>query len=150
MISDLNPDEIILQTQYWTVELSYKQVYLGRCVVILNRQVDDLGKLSVEEQLDFFNVVQKLQNACKITFGATNFNWTCLMNDAYKSTPPKPWVHWHFRPRYKDQLVFDGIKFNDPNFGSHYDKNLEKEKPNVDFSPEFRKKIILEIQKYLD
>ena len=48
------------------------------------------------------------------------FNWSCLMNDAFKDSSPKPQVHWHFRPRYENPVEIGGHVFKDSNFGHHY------------------------------
>ena len=65
-------------------------------------------------------VVKKLENLFKETFNATMFNWSCLMNDAFKDSSPKPQVHWHFRPRYENPVEIGGHVFKDSNFGHHY------------------------------
>lgn len=39
------------------------------------------------------------------------------MNSAYRTDPPNPEIHWHFIPRYKNEIEFDGIIFKDPDFG---------------------------------
>lgn len=111
--------EIVLETQYWKIVLIPNQLYLGRSVLVLKRPCGDLADLSQTEVLDFFELVKKLQNALKLAFGATMFNWECLMNNAYLSNPAKPQVHWHFRARYKNTVEFGGQEFSDPNFGHH-------------------------------
>jgi len=72
------------------------------------------------------------------------FNWTCLMNGAYKNNPPDPHVHWHARPRYSKPVVFEGIEFEDKEFGHHYARHTDRE-----VSTEIFKKIINEIQNNL-
>jgi diadenosine tetraphosphate (Ap4A) HIT family hydrolase len=120
-------NDLIYQTNFWKVILMPDQTYLGRCVVVLNRKCGSLAELSSEEISDFFdNVVKKLENAFRINFNATMFNWTCLMNDAYLGANPDPQVHWHFRPRYRESVNFLGEIFTDPNFGYHYEKGTEK------------------------
>lgn len=113
----------IYKTKYWNIELNKDQAYLGRCLIILIRKCDDLAKLKKEEILDFLDVVKKLENAIRKIFGATMFNWTCLMNNAYKSKNPKPQVHWHCRPRYKNPVKFSEIIFEDKEFAHHYNNN---------------------------
>ncbi len=66
------------------------------------------------------------------------------MNDAYKKSPPKPHIHWHFRPRYDRKVEFAGLLFEDPEFGSHYDKNR-----TLEVSDETKKKIIEKIKENL-
>ncbi len=116
---------VILETNYWRVELAEKQIYLGRSYVSCKSGRKSLSELTPEEWLDFQEVVKKLEHVFTETFGATMFNWTCLMNDAYKSDPPNPHVHWHFRPRYQKPVEFMGNTFIDPNFAHHYDGSTE-------------------------
>lgn len=86
-------DKIIFETPYWFIKLMPKQLYLGRCVIVLKRKCGNLAGLNQEEVIDFSEVVKKLEGTLRKTFQATMFNWTCLMNDAYKEAPPNPQVH---------------------------------------------------------
>ena len=135
---------LIYETKHWKVFLAFEQSYLGRCVVVLKRHCGDLAELKREEWLDFVELVRKLESALRKAFGATMFNWTCLMNNAYQHDPPNPHVHWHFRPRYDHEVKFAGEVFRDPDFGYHYDR-----KRTQMVSEEVKRKIIEEIRKYL-
>jgi len=143
-MSDQRPR--IIETPYWEVILMDKQLYLGRSVVVLKRPCGDMAELNQEEILDFFDLVRKLESALRQTFGATMFNWGCLMNDAYRETLPKPQVHWHFRPRYDHAVQFAGQTFADPNFGHHYLRGPEDE---ATASAELLNLIATEIKKNL-
>ena len=77
------------------------------------------------------------------------FNWTCLMNGGYRQEPYKPFMHWHFRPRYNKKVESEGKIFEDLDFGRHYDFKQEKELPEIDFDQDFRQKIIKAIQKVI-
>lgn len=121
--------DYIMETPCWTVFLNPDQYYLGRSVVVAKRKVGDLADLTKDEWLDFANLVKNYEAALKKTFGATMFNWTCLMNDAYKNDPPVPQVHWHVRPRYIKPAVFEGIEFEDREFGHHYARHTDREVP---------------------
>lgn len=136
---------IILETEYWIVELNnYDQTCLGRSYVSAKREVGSMSDLTQEEWLDFSSVVKKLEASCKNVFGATMFNWTCLMNLAYQNDPPNPHVHWHFRPRYKNPVSFAGETFEDVAFGKHYERGTERK-----VTDEIASKIVETIQKYL-
>lgn len=137
--------DLIYKTKFWKVILSDDQTYLGRCVVMLNRNCGDLADLTHEELIDFLeNVVKKLEKAFREVFKARMFNWTCLMNNAYLESNPKPQVHWHFRPRYNiDVKVLDEV-FTDPNFGHHYKRNSDKVVSN-----EVREEIIKKVQAHV-
>ena len=123
------------------------QLYLGRSVVVLKRQCGDLAGLSQEEMLDWLELVKKLQDLLKKTFGATMFNWSCLMNNAYQVDPAKPQVHWHFRARYQHPVKFAGQVFSDPNFGHHA---LSSEHAERKVPEKVLEAITLELQKNLE
>ncbi len=136
---------IILETTYWKVELNnYDQTNLGRSYVTAKRDVGSMSDLSQEEWLDFGEVVKKLESACTRAFGATMFNWTCLMNLAYQNDPPNPHVHWHFRPRYKSSVSFASETFEDHAFGKHYERGTERK-----VSDEMATNITLAIKNHL-
>ncbi len=139
-------DEIIIyETDFWKVVLFPNQVYLGRCVIVLKRDCGEMSNLTPDEWMDFHkNVVQKLEYAFKKAFNATMFNWCCLMNHAFQSKNPKPHVHWHFIPRYKEDVEFAGKKFQDLEFAHHY--NLERK---MIVSKDILKNISEQVKKYL-
>lgn len=119
-------NEVILKTEFWTVKLFPDQAYLGRCIILSNRDCGELSNLTSEEFSDFYEIVKKLENGLKKAFNATMFNWTCLMNNAYKQENPQPHVHWHFRPRYKEKVEFENEVFEDTEFAHHYDRARRK------------------------
>jgi diadenosine tetraphosphate (Ap4A) HIT family hydrolase len=134
-------DTLIYQTKFWKIDLSDNQYYLGRCYVSLKRECPSLSQLTKEEMLGLLEIVKTLESALKKEFNATMFNWTCLMNDAYKSENPKPEVHFHLRPRYNHKVNFEGELFEDKEFAHHYDNKAKKE-----ISEEIMKKIIEKIK----
>ena len=55
-------------------------------------------------QLDKYEYLEKeLERVCKKLFNSTMFNFTCLMNNAYRDDTT-PNVHFHFFPRYKKEV----------------------------------------------
>lgn len=114
-------NELVYQTKFWKVIIATDQAYLGRCFVTLKRHCGDLAELENHEWSDFIEIVKRLEFALKKSFGATLFNWACLMNYAYQNDPPNPHVHWHLRPRYNHEVDFADETFEDPEFGFHYD-----------------------------
>lgn len=108
---------LIYETKYWQIYLAPSQRYFGTCVVVLKRHSGNLRELKSEEWADFSEIVQKLENTLNKLFNPDVFNWSCFMNSAYRTDPPDPEVHWHFIPRYKDKIEFQGITFKDPDFG---------------------------------
>tara|TARA_Y100000034_G_scaffold136068_1_gene210594 strand:+ start:773 stop:1195 length:423 start_codon:yes stop_codon:yes gene_type:complete len=116
---------VYYETKYWKVILHTNQAYLGYSLVMVKRSVGHLSKLSKEEWIDLQKVVKILESSYKKIFNATLFNWNCFMNNAYKSNKPKPLVHWHFRPRYKNKVEFAGEIFEDKEYAHHPDKKRE-------------------------
>jgi diadenosine tetraphosphate (Ap4A) HIT family hydrolase len=114
--------EAVFETKYWVGALNQNQAYLGTMFIALKRHAESLSDLTAEEWSDFQKVVKDLESAAAKGFGATMFNWTCLMNSFYKADEPIPHVHWHLRPRYRDAVRIDGYEYSDPNFAHHYDK----------------------------
>lgn len=112
-----NYGDLIVETKYWFILLAPDQKNLGTCVVALNRYEGDLAELNIEEWQEFSKIVKSLQTALKKAFSTTMFNWGCLMNSSYLKNPPNPHVHWHFIPRYKQKVEFEGLTFEDPCFG---------------------------------
>lgn len=108
-----------LTTQYWKVVMVDDQMYLGRLVIKTLERRESLPDLTEAEQKDFFKLTKKLETFFKEEIGATMFNYSCLMNNAYRDGEA-PHVHFHFRPRYKESVTILGNTFSDPNFGEHY------------------------------
>lgn len=138
-------NRIIFETNFWTVALSEDQTYFGRCEVFLKRVCPALSELSGEEMLNFLNIVRKYESVFKEKYDATMFNWTCLMNNAYKNSSPDPQVHWHCRPRYRKSVWFEGIEFQDPNFAHHYEQRTNKE-----LDDKTKEKLLNQLRSYLN
>lgn len=137
--------DFITETKYWEIYLNSDQYYLGRCVVACKREVPAMSELSDEEWQDFIKLVKKIESGFKKAFGATMFNWTCLMNSAYQEKDPHPWVHWHLRPRYAKPVKFAGLTFKDEEFGHHYARSTESPVPS-----DIEKQIISKAKKVLE
>ena len=114
---DSSYGDLIAETDYWEIFLAPSQRYLGTCVISLKRRCEDLKDLYLEEWVDFGKLVESMELANKKTFNADLFNWSCLKNSVFRNNNPKPHIHWHFIPRYKKPVVFEGLEFNDPDFG---------------------------------
>ena len=144
-ISERSDDnDLIFETDFWGVILSYNQRYLGRCYVFPKRHFENLSDMTNKEALDFLKVVKKIEGAIKKAFGATMFNWGCLMNNFYKKENPNPHVHWHMMPRYRKKVSFSGKIFEDKEFGHHYSRD-----DNVIEPENIRLAIVKEIQNNL-
>lgn len=121
-----NHPKNITESKYWHVDICDNQEYLGRSFVTLKRHCPSLSELTSDEWLDLADLIKKLETTFKKAFNATAFNWTCLMNDAFKEKTYSPHVHWHVRPRYEKAVVFAGITFQDPEFGHHYARSTDR------------------------
>ena len=139
------PNNFISETKHWEVYLNPDQYYLGRCVIVAKRDVPEMSLLTKDEWLDFAKLSRKIEVGFKKIFEATMFNWTCLMNNAYKDKNPHPEVHWHLRPRYAKSVSFAGQKFEDVEFGHHYKNGTESP-----VTSQIEKEIILKIKEILE
>lgn len=119
---------LIFETEYWQIYLAPSQRYIGTCVVVLKRHCGNLKGLKPTEWREFVEIVNKLETTLKKAFNPTLFNWSCFMNLAYRDDPPNPEVHWHFIPRYKYKIEFEGVEFKDPDFG-YIPRPIEHEVP---------------------
>ncbi len=127
---------LLINCDYWDVYLADKQDYIGRCILVLKRHCESLSQLNNEEWAELKELIEELETAITNSLGANMFNWSCLMNDFYKSSNPNPHLHIHVRPRYKSPIVINGKTFNDEEFAHHYDnhkhnKLSESEKETV-------------------
>jgi len=125
---DSSYGNLIAETEFWEIFLAPSQRYLGTCVVSLKRESEDLKDLKTEEWIDFGIIVEAMEIANKKLFNADLFNWSCLKNSVFRKDNPQPHVHWHFIPRYKDPVVFEGIEFEDPEFG-YFAKAITRKVP---------------------
>jgi diadenosine tetraphosphate (Ap4A) HIT family hydrolase len=135
---------LVTETKFWRVIQADDQLYLGRCYINLKRHAKSLSDLTKEEWLDFLELIKKLEKAIKKAFGADLFNWTCMMNHAYRNNPPTPHVHWHLRPRYKNPVKILDVLFEDKEFGSRYSHDKGPE-----LTEKVRKEILKKIQSSL-
>lgn len=132
---ELSPDLLqhqVFETRNWVVVLnSNDQHYLGRSIIILKRHAPTLESVSDAEWLDYKQLVGIFAKAASEAFGAEHFNWTFNMNHAFRENPPRPHVHGHVRPRYRNEVKFAGLTFEDRKFGSHYDTTKRPVEPQV-------------------
>ena len=108
------------ETKHWKIYLANDQNYPGRCIIPLKAHRNNLCELTADEFADMQTVVNVMEKIGKQVFHATNFNWTCLMNGGYATTPPNPHVHLHFIPRYQTPYPTRDGDFVDGTFGTHY------------------------------
>lgn len=115
-------EKIVFCGKFWTL-IFHKQDYLGRCILITNRHIDNIAKLDDEEVIDLRNMLSALEGELRDLYGCTMLNWCCNMNNVQSRENPNPHVHIHIRPRYKNQVNVNGVVYKDKEFGSHYDRS---------------------------
>ncbi|MDD1763877.1 MAG: HIT family protein [Methanobacteriaceae archaeon] len=138
-----NFGEYLDQTKHWIIFLAPNQSNLGTCVIALNRHHATLTGLTSEEWEEFVQLVERMENALKNAFQPTLINWGCLMNSFYLENKPDPHLHWHFIPRYRDPVEFEGHTFEDPHFG------YMRPRPPKNISEDVREKIKEKIKEYM-
>lgn len=136
------------ETNNWKIVLCDDQRYLGYLIIKTKVPRLHLPDLTVDEQLDFFVLIKKLESFFVEKIGATMFNYSCLMNNAYRDSET-PHVHYHFRPRYKTSVKVLGQEFSDPNFGEHYLSASLDNNGKVSIPEEVKVYLVKELQDYL-
>ena len=111
----------VYETKLWRVVLAPNQCLVGRCAIHLKRHAGDLGDLTQEELVEWLPLVGTFENAVRMAFGATMFNWSCYMNHSYREAMPEPHIHWWAVPRYNRIVTIGDWIFKDPDFGNPYD-----------------------------
>ena len=109
--------KIIAERDYWNIFLAPSQRYLGTCVIAIRRHRSNLSELEDVEWKEFSTIVREMESTLGKIFKPTLFNWSCFKNSTYRGDNPDPEVHWHLIPRYDHGVEFQGIKFEDPDFG---------------------------------
>lgn len=140
-----NYGDLLLETEYWTTFLAPNQSNIGTCVIALKRRCGTLKCLKDEEWLDFGRLVKILESSLEKAFRPVMFNWGALMNADYLVENPDPHVHWHFIPRYKEKIQFEGLTFEDKYFGSSTRTIKTREVPE-----DVRRKIIEKIRENIE
>lgn len=132
--------------KYWNVIFGkWYQDHPGYCII--SSEKESLSDLSGEEWEDLGKLEKELERVCKKLFGATMFNFACLMNNAYRDNE-KPNVHYHFVPRYKNELNLFGKKYKDRHFGYNFWKwSLSRFKSQKDIYTKEEKLKIYEMMK---
>ena len=128
-------DYRIADFKFWSLYLHKNQGYLGRCIIFCKRKdALDLVNATKEEMIEFFEIVHKLHNACKILFKVDWFNYAFLGNVVQH-------LHCHFIPRYSSSREYLGLKFTDEMWGQNY-----KTDNTLNFSPDLLRTIASDIK----
>jgi len=121
------------------------QDHPGYCII--GNDKESLSYLSSEAWKELGQIEKELERVCKKVLGATMFNFCCLMNNAYRDNE-KPHVHYHFVPRYKNELKLFGKTYKDKHFGYNFWKwDLSRFKSQKDIFNKEEKMKIYEMMK---
>lgn len=122
------------------VFVDWCQEFVGDCIISCDKE--NLSELTDEDWKELGRLEKELERVSKKLFNSTMFNFACLMNDAYRDKE-KPHVHFHFIPRYKNELIIFNKVYKDRHFGYNFWKwALSKFKSQKDiFTKEERIKI---------
>lgn len=123
--TDEEKQNILFESAYWYVFLADNQDYIGRCVIVLKRHSESLSDLDLSEWIELKELINRLEKCFEKILGADLCNWSCLMNDFYKSTTPNPHLHLHVRPRHSKAITINGSSYIDTEFGRHYQPKKE-------------------------
>ena len=132
---------ILYKSDNWEVVfVDWCQEFPGQFILSSNNE--SLSDLSNDEWIELGILEKELERISKKLFNATMFNFACLMNNAYKDNE-KPHVHFHFIPRYKNELKIFNKVYKDKHFGYNFWKwALSKFKSQKDiFTKEEKLKI---------
>ena len=132
--------ELYKSNNWEVVFVDWCQEFVGDCII--SSKKENLSELTEQEWIELGKLEKELERISTKLFNATMFNFCCLMNNAYRDNE-KPHVHFHFIPRYKNQLnIFNKI-YKDKHFGYNFWKwanNRFKCQKNI-FSKDERIKI---------
>ena len=126
----------LYESNNWKVVFGdWGQEFIGYSIIKSTKE--SLSDLSDEEWMELGRIEKELERVCKKLFNSTMFNFSCLMNNAYRDSE-KPYVHFHFMPRYKDEVKLFNKVYKDKHFGYNFWKwSLdEKEKQENIFTKE--------------
>lgn len=132
---------ILYKSNNWEVVFGeWSQEFIGYCIISSNKE--NLSELTDKEWVELGKLEKVLERVCQKLFGATMFNFSCLMNNAYRDNE-KPHVHFHFMPRYKDKIKIFNKTYIDKHFGYNFWKwDLdEKERQEDIFTKEEKQEI---------
>jgi len=111
---------LLHRSKHWNIYLADLQDYIGSCIVVSAVHYEALSDLPIHAWAELKEVINVLEAMLKDTLGAAMLNWSCLMNNAYKSANPAPHIHFLVRPRYRNPVSINGHKFRDNEFAHHY------------------------------
>jgi len=105
---------ILKQYDNWTLFLHENQSYLGRCYIWYahDNPVDmfDADCINLKELYDIMREIKRAISKC---FSPDMYNYASLNNLIRH-------LHCHLVPRYNRKVTFNGVMFEDNNWGGNY------------------------------
>jgi diadenosine tetraphosphate (Ap4A) HIT family hydrolase len=120
---------LIAFSTHWKILLHPNQSAFGNLLIVCLRHVPRISELTDSEFSDFHASYSLVERAIETRLGASLLNLSCERNWAYRDDNPdppslngrpNPHVHWHVVPRYRQAIRFEGIEWDDPNFGDPF------------------------------
>lgn len=104
----------LVEDEHWIVALNENQATLGRIYLVLKRHEVDVTSMSECEQTSMWRWSASVKGALDKLFAPDHYNYMFHMNAV-------PHAHFHIYPRYREPRTFAGARFDDPQWGGHYD-----------------------------
>jgi diadenosine tetraphosphate (Ap4A) HIT family hydrolase len=110
---------LIKRGKYWDIKIHHSQNCIGKCLLwYKGGENDDLLEISEEERKEFWELSKKVKNALSKLFRPDKFNYLSAgMRTKH--------LHFHIIPRYKEKREFEGITFEDVDWGAFAVANRE-------------------------
>ena len=105
-----DPGTVIEQGKAWMIVINRNQNLLGKVMLVLSRDCDDVRQLKDDEWLQLHRDIGRVTSALNSLFEPDHYNYSFLMNVDRQ-------VHLNVIPRYEDQRAWRGLTFDDPYFG---------------------------------
>lgn len=105
------PETVIGRGECWTVVLNRNQDLLGKVMLILNRECEDVRQLTEAEWLQLHREMELVTSTLDGLFEPDHYNYSFLMNVDRQ-------VHLHVIPRYGEPRVWNELTFEDVRFGN--------------------------------
>ncbi|MCK4553307.1 HIT family protein [Candidatus Pacearchaeota archaeon] len=94
-------NQLIKEYNFWKLLIHPNQYYLGRCMIVLKRHIEDITEINDNERNELFNIMKNLRKVIGELFEANLFNYASLGNITRHA-------HVHFIPRYNHEVEFEG------------------------------------------
>ncbi len=131
---NIDEKKLIKKFNYWSIFI-HNQCYLGRCAVALNRHIEDLAEITLEEREELFEILKKVRDSIKKSFGANLIGYISVGNVTRH-------LHVHVIPRYDHEVEFEEVVFKDERWGKNhapYDRDF---KVSDEISNKIKEKIL--------